>query len=203
MHKKGKIEKYAEYHYFGPFTLLEKLKLLHKNELPSLTLRKNTSDSFKISGLLNEINPSVNTSKVLQFDVKKLFSDHKELFWNLVYRFISDGKDYYFMIPYEADFIESEPDDNEELHAHLSSRSSESDSPVDQDRKGASSYGERTEHQSEINRKKSTRVKQPNLDLDRKITTRPSMDHYSSVAPKLKSKSSMHYPARRQSRKSF
>ena len=104
---KTKYEKYAEYQYIGPFELFDRLKFQHKSEsglsTPKLK-KKSTSESERISGLLNEISPPWNSYKILQIDVRKLFTDQKEVFWNLIYRFVLEKRDYYFMLPYEADF---------------------------------------------------------------------------------------------------
>ena len=103
-----KFEKFNEYNYLGVFELFDKLRRFHKNELSmfkSPKLKKQASN-VRMSGVLNEINlPSCNY-RLLQFEVKTLFTDYKELFWNLIFRFKEDKKDYLFMLPYEVDMEE-------------------------------------------------------------------------------------------------
>lgn len=44
--------------------------------------------------------------KLLQFDVKEMMVNDSRIYWNLLYRFTKDKKDYLFMLPYEVDIEE-------------------------------------------------------------------------------------------------
>ena len=102
-HKK-KFEKFGEFDYFGPFTLFSKLKEYHDSSFKFLdNIQYNFSSAMRISGLLNDINVSESNYKLLQFNVVAMFSELHELFWNLVYCFWKQKKDYLFMLPYEID----------------------------------------------------------------------------------------------------
>lgn len=110
---KRKYEKVLEIDYLGPFMLFSKLKKLQKNELNKVSSinKQMSSKSLRVSGLLHEINSNTCNYRLLQFDVVELFKDHKELFWNLIYRFTKDKRDYIFMLPYETDMEEPQSDD--------------------------------------------------------------------------------------------
>jgi hypothetical protein len=112
---KKKYEKFLEIDYFGPFLLFSKLKKFQKleyNKAASLTKQNISSTSLRYSGILQEVNSSNWSYRLLQFDIKEMFLDHKELYWNLIYRFTKDKKDYVFMLPYEVD-MEEEPSEFE------------------------------------------------------------------------------------------
>jgi hypothetical protein len=115
---KQKYEKFLKVDYYGPFTLFSKLRKFHENELksgnPKHPVRRRT-------GYLNEIGFNNSKYRLLQLDVKDMFMVHKELYWNLIYRFIKDHKDYSFILPYEVDLEISEAEESK------SSPSSEDD----------------------------------------------------------------------------
>lgn len=110
---KKKYEKFKEVDYFGPFLLFTKLKKFQKiefNKAASLTKQNVSSTSLRYSGILQEVSSSNWSYRLLQFDIKEMFLSHQELYWNLIYRFTKDKKDYVFMLPYEVD-MEDEPSD--------------------------------------------------------------------------------------------
>jgi len=122
---KKKFEKFTEIDYNGPFTLFGKLRNFHRNDLSKNNMGspRLSPQSTKFRGLLHEINSSKFHYKLLQLDLKQLFWEYNDLYWNLVYRFIKDKKDYIFMLPYEVDI--------EDIEENSSSLNSESvgDSP--------------------------------------------------------------------------
>lgn len=108
---KKKYEKVGEFRYYGPFLLFSKLKKFQKNELTkTLSMNKQVSTtSLRINGLLQELTHS--SGRLMQFDIMRLFYEHKDLFWNLIYRFTKDGRDYVFLLPYEVDIEEGSEDE--------------------------------------------------------------------------------------------
>lgn len=105
---KQKYEKYLEVEYFGPFTLFNKLRKFHKDELKGGSSKNPTS---RFSGLLNEIGHTNTNYRLLQLDLKEMFVQQKDLYWNLIFRFIKDHRDYAFILPYEADLELSDLDE--------------------------------------------------------------------------------------------
>ena len=95
-----KYEKVGEYNYFGPFMLFNKLRELHENNFNVYNSSNPISpkSSQRISGLLQEVKSDSWTNRILQFDILNLFSENKELFWNLIFRFIKDNRDYLFYV---------------------------------------------------------------------------------------------------------
>ena len=61
---------------------------------------------------MNEIGCNNSKYRLLQLDVKDMFMVQKELYWNLIYRFIKDHKDYSFILPYEVDLEISEAEES-------------------------------------------------------------------------------------------
>lgn len=110
----NKYEKVGEYSYLGPFMLFSKLRELHEN-----SLGPNGGDlspwtgksSQRITGLLHEIKSDSWINRILQFDVMSLYTENKELFWNLVFRFIKEKRDYLFLFPYERDMQHQSEDE--------------------------------------------------------------------------------------------
>ena len=107
--RKRKFELFDEIRYSGSFSLFWKLRQFHQDKKQdSLSPKKSGSHSLKYNGVLKEISCFRQCSKLLQLDIKQLFLESKELFWNLMYRFTKDKRDYIFMLPYETDILDVE-----------------------------------------------------------------------------------------------
>lgn len=119
MNRKRKFEYHDEIKYSGSFSLFWKLREFHNEEVPQnrSSPKKSGSHSTKYNGVVKEISCFRQCSKLLQLDVIQLFQQSKELFWNLMYRFIKDKKDYIFLLPYEADILGVEDKDQHDHNA--------------------------------------------------------------------------------------
>ena len=51
---------------------------------------------------LKNLKNDYDENNALSLDILNLRKNHQELFWNLVYRFIQDKRDYTFLVPYES-----------------------------------------------------------------------------------------------------
>ena len=108
-HKK-KFEKFGEFDYYGPFTLFSKLKEYHEGTFRFLESKHfNFSSAMRISGLLHDVNVSESNYRLLQFSVLALFNELHDLFWNLIFWFSKQKRDYLFILPYEID-LENQSD---------------------------------------------------------------------------------------------
>ena len=122
-----------EFEYYGSFKLFERIKYFQQKEQARLKSLKATSPrrsprkspgGREFRGILQEITSSKLYYKLLQLDIKQLFLEYKEIYWNLMYRFIKEGKDYIFLLPYEADLEDpseenSSVESNSDINQHI------------------------------------------------------------------------------------
>ena len=93
----------GEYNYYGPFKLFEKLNQAINEDTSSMP----EEDFFQTNedSKLPELTP--HEKLILKLDAKKLRTDRKDLFWNLIYRFKTDKRDFKFVLPYKDELDDS------------------------------------------------------------------------------------------------
>jgi len=109
---KKKYEKFKEVKFLGAFSLFNKLKKMQTQDITRVTSMKKgmSSMSIRLGDNIEEIVIGNWNYRLLQFDIKEMFLFQEDIFWNLLYRFSEDKKDYVFMLPYEID-MEQESDE--------------------------------------------------------------------------------------------
>jgi hypothetical protein len=92
--------------YYPPFTLFKELRNYILNDQMDPKQRSSElGDDNKFLEAFNKISDLHLETSILIMDVANLRLAKPTLFWNLVYRFYSDRRDYTFLLPYELDIF--------------------------------------------------------------------------------------------------
>lgn len=73
-----------------------------------------TEEQRNLAHMLKEFKNTYDENNILSLDILKLRKSNEQLFWNLIYRFMQDKREYAFLIPYESHIfpdLENKEDD--------------------------------------------------------------------------------------------
>lgn len=107
----------------GPYTILYELEKFLKREQREGEDSESGSVS-RFSQIMREYRDSPFGPNVFLLDIVGLRRDNPNLYWNLIYRFTIDKKDYMFLLPYEVDIF-PEKNNPKEYKLQVSNRINE------------------------------------------------------------------------------